>query len=152
MTKRQQSDINELSQIISSCNILCDDIIREDELEDLSRKLDKYLSRREKFMYQNIIAECGSQGDYKRLQASLIIMQKLIRRKRAKKIQKNEKRNAEYRELTALLEQMEGRKKRPDQLSLSQMICQGPCVRSGRQARRGERRRAARRSARRSWC
>ena len=85
---RTQSDIQEVTEIISACNFLCDKYIDEGDENDVSRKLDRYLTRREKFMYERIIAECGTSGDYKRLQASLMILQKLIRRKRRQKMEK----------------------------------------------------------------
>ena len=85
---RTQNDIQELTEIISSCNFLCDKYIPDDDEDDVSKKLDRYLTRREKFMYERIIAECGTSGDYKRLQASLMILQKLIRRKRKQKMDK----------------------------------------------------------------
>ena len=67
VSQRTQSDIQEVTEIISACNFLCDKYIDDVEGDDISRKLGKYLTRREKFMYERIIAECGTSGDYKRL-------------------------------------------------------------------------------------
>ena len=54
-TLRTQEDINDVSQIISSCNFLCDDNIDNENLK--LTKIDRYLSRREKYMYERILAE-----------------------------------------------------------------------------------------------
>ena len=51
MSQRTQADISELTEIISACNFLCDKYINEDEEDNVSRKLDKHLTRREKFIY-----------------------------------------------------------------------------------------------------
>eukprot|EP00353_Schmidingerella_taraikaensis_P009838 CAMPEP_0185589284 /NCGR_PEP_ID=MMETSP0434-20130131/56372_1 /TAXON_ID=626734 ORGANISM="Favella taraikaensis, Strain Fe Narragansett Bay" /NCGR_SAMPLE_ID=MMETSP0434 /ASSEMBLY_ACC=CAM_ASM_000379 /LENGTH=163 /DNA_ID=CAMNT_0028212547 /DNA_START=1302 /DNA_END=1793 /DNA_ORIENTATION=- len=98
MSQRTQGDIQEISEIISSCNFLCDKFIEEDQTENMSKKLDRHLTRREKFIYEGILAECGTSGDFKRLQASLIILQKLIRRKREKKLAKQAEKEAQMKD------------------------------------------------------
>lgn len=57
---RQQDDINDISQIISQCNFLTDKSHEQDTVK--LTNLDKYLTRREKYMYERILAEVHHQG------------------------------------------------------------------------------------------
>ena len=80
----------------------------------MSKKLDRYLTRREKYMYERILAQCGTSGDFKRLQQSLIILQKLVRRKRHEKDKKNAEKYREYAQMEALMLQMAGERVKKD--------------------------------------
>ena len=53
--------------------------------------MDKYLTRREKYIYERILAEVHHQGSLKRTNAALVILQKIIRNQRAEK-QKEQRR------------------------------------------------------------
>ena len=66
-----------MSQIISSCNFLCDNSY-ETELS-VPNDLDKFLSRREKYIYENILAEVQHVGSLKRTNAALVILQKVMK-------------------------------------------------------------------------
>ena len=48
--------------------------------------MDKYLTRREKYMYERILAEIHHQGSLTRLNASLVILQKIIKNQRIEKL------------------------------------------------------------------
>ena len=48
--------------------------------------MDKYLTRREKYIYERILAEVHHQGSLTRLNASLVILQKIIRNQRIEKL------------------------------------------------------------------
>jgi len=48
--------------------------------------MDKYLTRREKYMYERILAEVHHQGSLTRLNASLVILQKIIKSQRIEKL------------------------------------------------------------------
>ena len=52
--------------------------------------MDKYLTRREKYMYERILAEAQHRGSFNmsRLNASLVILQKIIKRAKAEKAKK----------------------------------------------------------------
>ena len=75
-----------MSQIISSCNFLCDQAHDEEQVK--LTDMDKFLTRREKYMYERILAEVHHSGSLKRTNAALVILQKIIRNERNEKAQK----------------------------------------------------------------
>lgn len=58
--------------------------------------LDKHLTRREKYMYERILAEVHHQGSQTRLNKALVILQKIIKRGKKKKTEAVEEAKKEH--------------------------------------------------------
>ena len=71
--------------IITSCNFLTDQNfeMETEKTSAIDRNMDKYLTRREKYMYERILAKVNHGGSLKRVNAALVILQKIMKGERS---------------------------------------------------------------------
>ena len=85
--------------IITSCNFLTDknfEIVPE-KSSAIDRDMDKYLTRREKYMYERILATVNHGSSLKRVNAALVILQKIMKAERSE--QRKAQKLADEREM-----------------------------------------------------